>query len=388
MGVLILKVGLVLYATFACLGISGIQLSSGVILIGIVIMSLQRKKVNFYSEENKNIFIVVFIFILWNFIVSVFGSVPKLSIRKLVEFCGAFLIGLGLLNSKEEGKYDFRKKVIYVLIFFCMIESMYGVLQYFTGVDFVHKTKFSGQRIRGTLGYCNSLGGVLGMMVPFIYANLIFLSSQKIKERIFLGLSLIFSMFALILTFTRGAWAGVAISVFLISFYKFKWKSLLLFLIIPVLLVFAPVRERVKETIDNPEGGREEIWRYSLELIKEKPFTGYGFFSFQEKVRQKDYYIAEYHFHTHNVYLNTMLQSGVVGVLLLILFFLFILRDVVVKNLQFKNNGVILGILGVVLDFYIHGLVDNVLWGETLYMFIFFVGLSLSLKEKEELILF
>ena len=36
------------------------------------------------------------------------------------------------------------------------------------------------------------------------------------------------------------------------------------------------------------------------------------------------------------------------------------------------------------IDFYLHGLVDNVLWGETMYMFWFFIGILFVLaKEKE-----
>ncbi|MFQ3675941.1 MAG: O-antigen ligase family protein [Endomicrobiia bacterium] len=269
------------------------------------------------------------------------------------------------------------------MITFCALESAYGILQYFTGIDLTHKIKISTHRIRGTLGYYNSLGGVLGMMVPFIYSYLIFTNRERIKEKIFFLVSFVLSCIALVLTFTRGAWVGTIISVLVITIYKIKWKAMFLILIFPSMLIFSPVRNRIKDTINSPHGGRENIWKWSIEMISKRPVFGYGFSSFQKLLSEKDSYMGKEHFHSHNVYLNTFVESGIVGVILL-LSIMFLVLKYIFKLVKKNKTPLIFGILGVVIDFYLHSFVDNVLWGETLYMFYFFIGILFLLDKNRE----
>ncbi len=381
----IIKIGLVVYTIFACIGISGMQLGLWISIIGLLILVLSKEKIFFYTNnKTKKIFLFCLIFIIWNFLVTIFGIEPKRGILKLIEFVGPIFFIFAVINVQENIDSKFFKQIIFLIILFCVLESIYGTLQYFTGIDFTHKIKIPNYRIRGTMGYYNSLGGVLGMMVPFIYGNFIFTNKEKLKEKQFFLISFILSVIALILTFTRGAWMGAILGVLVITIYKFGWKGLFFIIVLPILIIFNPVRNRIKDTQNDPQGGRKNIWVWSLEMIKESPILGYGFNSFQKLLSKKDIYYGEAHFHSHNVYLNTFVESGLIGILLL-LTIMFLIIIYILQLVQENKIPIVFGILGVVIDFYLHGLVDNVLWGETMYMFWFFIGI-LFLLSKEKVV--
>lgn len=379
----VIKLGLMIYTIFACFGISGIQLGLWITILGMLILIFKKEKLYFYvNEKTKQIFLFLTIFILWNFLVTLFGVEPKKGLSKLIEFVSAICFLFAIINTGENEKSKFVNKIVYLIIIFCVLESLYGILQYFTRIDFTHKVKISTHRIRGTLGYCNSLGGVLGMMVPFIYSHLLYTHKNKIKEKIFFLISFVLSSMALILTFTRGAWLGAFISILVITIYRIGWKAILLVLVLPGILIFGPVRDRIKDTKNNPHGGRKEIWIWSVEMIKERPIFGYGFNSFQKLLYKKNIDYGISHFHSHNIYLNTFVESGLVGIVLLLSVTFFILKYIL-QLVQENKTPMILGILGVVIDFYLHGFVDNVFWGETMYMFWFFIGILFFLNKKD-----
>jgi O-antigen ligase len=52
--------------------------------------------------------------------------------------------------------------------------------------------------------------------------------------------------------------------------------------------------------------GRSEIWAYTIQLIGERPLTGYG-------AATSKYFLSEYSLYTHNLILHIAFSTGVVG---------------------------------------------------------------------------
>lgn len=388
-----LKFGLMVYAIFACLGISGIQAGVYIAIIGLFLHSFKTKVLFYNDDSSKKIFILILIYICWGVLVSVFSAEKLVSFRRLSKIITEILLAMAVINlSREDLK--FSKRLINTLLFFASLQSVYGILQYFTGVDFTHNTsQIPFTRIRGTLGYFNSLGGVLGMILPLSFSCAIFAKNKK--HRILYSTGAVLILMALMMTMTRGAWIGAFCGVFFVLFQRYKWKTTLILLILPAFILMKPVKNRIMDILTKPESGRLFMWQKSFEMIKEKPIVGFGFDGFKktfyEKYSGNDTLSKlsgeKGHFHPHNVLLTTMVESGLPGVAIMLVILFLILKYSISKSLcaGFETTAVKIGITGGLIDFILHGMVDNVLRGETAYLFWFFVGMQFLLVSKQDI---
>lgn len=99
-----------------------------------------------------------------------------------------------------------------------------------------------------------------------------------------------------------------------------KWLIFGALLAIPVLLIVVTQIElgssiADKMTMFSKSGdaeeltsatGRAEIWQYTIQLISEQPFTGYG-------AATSKYFLEDYSMYTHNLLLNIAFSTGVFG---------------------------------------------------------------------------
>jgi len=126
----ILKFGLLVYSIFAFLGISGMQIGVGIAFLGFVIFILEKNPVKFYLDENtKKIFIFLILFFVSNIISAILGNNFKLSLIEIIEFYGQIFLMFFLFNIKED---SFKRKLLYIIIFFATLQAGFGIIQYFT----------------------------------------------------------------------------------------------------------------------------------------------------------------------------------------------------------------------------------------------------------------
>ncbi|HRY82526.1 MAG TPA: O-antigen ligase family protein [Candidatus Moranbacteria bacterium] len=150
------------------------------------------------------------------------------------------------------------------------------------------------------------------------------------KKKIW-AISFISIFLANILTFSRGGYLAIASGalVFLFIFWKRmtgKYKlmtGLAVIFYVLMLTVPGPVSERFDSSFDLNEGsnaGRINMWRKSLEIIREKPFFGTGIGNFSLEVDNTAIYRNP--IYAHNTYLDIAVEEGVLAsaVWILILF--------------------------------------------------------------------
>ncbi len=385
----LIKTGLIIYVVFACLGISGIQIGVSIALLGIIGLLLKKGRIVFYTnEESKKLSVLIMVFILWAMVSTILSIDARISSQEFIRFLSEISLMFVVLNIKLNEGSKFRRKLINLLLIFCVLQSIYGVLQYFTGIDITHRTHLEPfTRIHGTLGHWNSLGGVLGMILPIMLSYTIF--SSQIKQKVLYSISFIVLSLALIFTSTRGAWIGTFVGMVVILTSRYKWKTLLLIFFLPLVLLIQPVRKRLYDTLIDPDPARIYMWQKSIGMIKEKPITGYGLGTFQKLLYEKYFDekgkktigVKKEHLHSHNIFLNTTVETGTLGSILLALILIFILKYAInlIKISDITNLPIVLGITGGIVDFYLHGMVDNTLRGETAYLFWFLVGILFSL---------
>ncbi len=135
---------------------------------------------------------------------------------------------------------------------------------------------------------------------------------------------LVFSGYCLLFSFSREAYAGILVGVFLLGLMKQRWLllALLVFLMSWQTVVPTSVQERVLMTYDTNEQAldtsaqdRVTIWNDAMNLFQQNPAVGIGFDTYKYLHRVTIYT------DTHNYFLKVMVETGVVG----LLFFLWLL---------------------------------------------------------------
>ena len=134
------------------------------------------------------------------------------------------------------------------------------------------------------------------------------------------------NLFALALTFTRGAWIAVIISVLALIVIKSRTAPKLLLIptaVIPVALFFLPsdIIDRFLSSFGTPDTSaayRLSIWRSSLRMFKEKIFIGVGVGeeAFNEEFMQYAEEGVMMPHHSHNLLLEIGCELGIFALIL------------------------------------------------------------------------
>lgn len=176
----------------------------------------------------------------------------------------------------------------------------------------------------------------------------LFFSVKNIKLKAIVILLWSISIVALILTFTRSYWLGYIISIGILFFYlpRKNKKQLLITLLIVIVLVivasllFLPstyvlimqsVLDRLltikaTTTTDLSFLNRVEEWKSVMKWIIINPIVGYGYgavFSFHDILIHTQNNTS----YSHNLYLYLLHKSGVVGLIIMIMFYFSVLKS-------------------------------------------------------------
>lgn len=190
-------------------------------------------------------------------------------------------------------------------------------------------------------------------LIFFYY--LYFLNNKSILEYILLFLLSVL----IILTLSTGGIISIVFSLsiyYLLSFIKMKNKKVNLikfikyFLVVAIVIVYVFfifdiiesnefIANIVEKRIDNLDkgSGRYEIWQNGLSIFCDNPFFGIGWFNFLQ------YNIVRFgrENYMHNTFLETLVETGILGFLIYLIFFI-VLFFYVLKLQYYKNNKYLL----------------------------------------------
>lgn len=209
-------------------------------------------------------------------------------------------------------------------------------------------------RIKGTFALlgANEFAAFCVTMAVLCFALLIAVRLPKIL-RALVALGLASTVFCILYAYSRTAYVAVAVGLICVLLaWRGRWKLMPLFLVLAIALP-AILPESVVERYQSTsveEGKQDEstrmrmvYWGIAWDNFVAHPVVGTGFNTFARRVNP-------YHMDTHNLYLRTLTEGGMVGALallalLLALFFLCIkrLRKAPPGSWQY---GLALGMLG------------------------------------------
>ncbi len=175
------------------------------------------------------------------------------------------------------------------------------------------------KRSEGPLGYgSNQTAAFLAQFAMFFWGFAQFLKRKKYRLLCY-GLVAL-TIFATMYTFSRGAYAAILLSVFLLGALKDR-KLLIVgtaFLLTWQLIVPTAVRERVDMTqtsngqLEASANERVRLWQAAEESILSNPVLGTGFATYQMTTHidnLKD---------THNWYVKVLVETGIIGLLIVL----------------------------------------------------------------------
>ena len=231
-------------------------------------------------------------------------------------------------------------------------------------------------------GYINPIPYATACALISVIAFSLLLDSSPLKGKTIPLIAFLLSLPPIILSETRGIWLAFTLSIFFIIIAKCiknppsKKKILFAFIFTAVLsstsafLFKDKINERYNRTIYEIEriqsndystsiGLRLQMWMLAPELIKQKPMLGHGQEQreiLKDKLKNGDISKQLYRYasaHYHNQFLDKMVKSGVIGLILVIALLLYPL--IIVKKSSSLDIYIVIGLVSL---FFIAGLTD------------------------------
>ena len=331
--------------------------------------------VNFksYKEAISKLFSIRFsiayaLFLLWALGSYFYALNPTEALVCLARLASTFLIftNLSILLYKKELSIVFKQLALLVTL--VLLYDAFAVISGFStkvGEMSLDSLVIS---LMGNNGNKNVMAASLLIKFPFaIY----YILNSKIAGKILGVVSLFLGVFALFILNTRSTFVGLFLILFIftVSTIYFKRKSSknsiaiqLAFFIIPVVIAFfaanmvlanavemqgeqggyGTVTKRVADITIAKGSDRLHLWSAAIDYFKHHPIIGDGYGNWKlasipyEKEYTNDLFVP---YHSHNDFLETFADLGVIGgglyVLLFLLALLFTIR--IWRNAQFKQ---------------------------------------------------
>lgn len=398
----------ILQQAFSTLKVSLAMVASAILILAWLIRCREEKRI----VLNRPYYFLPLLLLGFDYIIStVFSVNPMVSVFGIHgRFDGLLaLIGylaIGLIIPTVIGKTHVDR-VISALILAGVLVSAYGVLQQF-GIDWQQwHGSFAGERIFSTFGNPLTLSGYIVLVFPLAFARLL-----KRPEPASIAFILLGSI-ALLFTYSRSGWLAFAVEVPLLAVLFFRWfqsgktkislKSpsfwvpVIVVMVIVVAVIYSgDIGSRLVSAFDqktDTASARLNLWKLTLDMIQDKPFIGHGLDTFlQVSTRSLDLSQHSFEINTrydrpHSETLQVAFSSGLVGLLLYLLFICTYLLGVLRFMRNHRNSGdallvagLGLGVFGylVSLQFYFSTVgVMPVMW--------LMVGLTASITDSNEI---
>ncbi len=334
----------------------------------------------------------VLIFSVFMFFGGIFSVSPSTSIPPacvFVCFLSVYFLIVNLIKTKE-----LLSKLFLSSIFSFLICSLYGIYQNFFATPdttWTDEDMFSEieTRVVSTFENPNVFGEYLIMLIPVAIAFVMIAKSFSGKSLSFF--SLFAAILALVYTWSRGAWLGCIASliIYFVIINRHTLGAYILGIIaVPLAIPILPesIIQRfssIGNMTDSSTSYRVYIWEASFNMLRDYLVSGIGIGSGAFQCVYSEYALSgiETAPHSHNLYLQILLELGVLGFAVFIFtMFLFFskvftfMKDSGSRELKLIIGAVACGLLAILAQ----GLTDYVWYNYRVYAFFWMLLASAS----------
>ena len=355
--------------------------------VSLVIKALTTPK---FSWRLDGMGLMIVSMVLIYLLASITSFAPFKSVQIWAVYFAFMIFYFVIINTIKTKNQLFNLLKIFALsaLFVCL----YGIAQYIFGWNvkqaWMDEEMFEDikMRIYSTLENPNVLGEYILLTLP-ICISLMWTSKKILSRIIYGGMSLVLAL-ALVLTFSRGCWLGImAAAAIFITFAAGKlWGFALVAIpVIPFVLPESIINRftSIGDMKDSSTSYRVYIWMGTLLMLKDFWISGIGpgteaftqvypFYSYNGIVAP----------HPHNLFLQIITESGVIGLVAFLLLLFLFFKNLVVGCQYFgkgnKFSVVIIGIASAVAGFLLQGMFDNCFYNYRVFM-IFWAVLAIGI---------
>lgn len=355
-------------------------------IFSMVVYSLLHKGFK-WKFDGIGFFMILFIAIYLVAGINSFAMVKSLSIWAIyLAFMAVYFVIINSINTKK-----LLNNLLICFVMSGLLVCLYGIAQYLFGWDtaqaWMDEEMFGEikMRIYSTLGNPNVLGEYILLVLP-VAIGIMWTRKRAEAKIVYAGISAL--MFgALILTFSRGCWIGLmfAAAIFVTFAAGKLWGLALAALpVIPMVLPESIINRflSIGDMKDSSTSYRVYIWMGTLAMMKDFWLSGIGMG--QEAFNQVyPYYsyngvVAP---HSHNLFLQILVEAGVVGIAVFLLIMFFYIRRIM-TGYQFGGKGAVLStqmtaITAGIMGFLLQGMFDNCFYNYRV-MLVFWCVLALG----------
>lgn len=366
------------------------------VIVGLVFWGFNVLKKEEFKIISNPLNIPVLSFIIICVLSLIWSNNPFIGLKELPLFlAGPLLYFIIVNNIYNEWQI---KLIIGAVIIVGALFGIYGILQY-NGIDFSFWIGNYGRgKVFGLFGNAGYFAEYLMLPLPITISLFLVSKNKTVKILLLMGILTMASSIAL--TFTRTPYLSLVTSsifmllLFVISQGKRLFKenikifiAIFIAIVLIVSLFVIPTSLNEKGTViskikkrtsisnignEFSTGRRTAIWKYTMLMIKDRPWLGAGIGTFkynslryQAKFFDQEDNRALYPYgaadKTHNEYLQLGAELGIIGLIifiwLMLAYFNYGLKILKREKDRYKQ-GMIIGLMGSVTAF----LVDSIFW--------------------------
>jgi len=336
----------------------------------------------------------IIILLLWTLISLFTAADIRYSLKEvrgeMMTYLLLFYIIINNLQDEEEIKGMIRTLSLGV---FTM--GFYGIMEFLQreGHSLLDIVKINSLTV--------DLGVYLVLTLPVVF--ILYGLSNGVKERFFISVVILVSIFALYLSHNRGAWVASITQLILFIAIKKRWKILVavisMIIIVMPIIIFSPLKDVLihEVSIPSPTGeivhretaiSRLVIWKEGIAKIREHPLTGigYGKESFKRAFPDNPVMLGDKGlWHTHNIFIEVALEIGIPGLIIFVWLLYSLVRSLIkgMRSMGDFRKSLLTSLFITLTGFLVRNQFDYIYIDDTALIFWFLMGMGMAMVVKD-----
>jgi O-antigen ligase len=257
------------------------------------------------------------LFVLWGTASTLWAIDPELALRRIPTAVGMWLLYMAVASVRISTRE--LSWVTFLTILGGCGASLYSTYMFIRTGETIGRVSLAEGSTQSDPNFF-----ALALLLPLSLALGEVLASRSLSGRLLYLVTTGMISVAVFLTMSRGALAAVgAITIVFLLRFRLNWRLLIPVAIAGSALLFMPrlFFERMQEASTSRLAGRQDIWQVGIHSLQSYGVFGAGMDNFSrafQKFAGTSRFFAGDQRDSHNIYLATTVEYGIVGMLFLI----------------------------------------------------------------------